>query len=135
MTENMVRTPIPIEVFSTCPQASSTGHESYVQQVTNVSRWSEECGCTGILVYTDNSQLDPWLVSQIIIENTQNLCPLVAVQPAYMHPYTVAKMVSSFGYLYRRRVYLNMVAGGFKNDLAALNDGTPHDQRYTRLIE
>jgi alkanesulfonate monooxygenase len=28
-----------------------------------------------------------------------------------------------------------MVAGGFKNDLAALNDGTPHDQRYTRLVE
>jgi alkanesulfonate monooxygenase len=30
---------------------------------------------------------------------------------------------------------LNMVAGGFKNDLAALNDQTPHDKRYDRLIE
>src|SRR5256886_975014 len=29
----------------------------------------------------------------------------------------------------------NMVAGGFKNDLVALNDTTPHDQRYDRLIE
>jgi len=29
-----------------------------------------------------------------------------------MHPYSVAKMVSSFGYFYRRRIYLNMVAGG-----------------------
>src|SRR5256886_8952232 len=28
-----------------------------------------------------------------------------------------------------------MVAGGFKNDLTALNDTTPHDSRYTRLIE
>jgi len=52
-----------------------------------------------------------------------------------MHPYTVAKMVSSLGHLYRRRVYLNMVAGGFKNDLAALNDLTPHDKRYARLVE
>ena len=33
------------------------------------------------------------------------------------------------------RVYLNMVAGGFKNDLAALNDTTPHDKRYARLVE
>jgi alkanesulfonate monooxygenase len=28
-----------------------------------------------------------------------------------------------------------MLAGGFKNDLLALNDNTPHDQRYARLIE
>src|SRR5262249_35401848 len=33
------------------------------------------------------------------------------------------------------RVYLNMVAGGFKNDLQALNDLTPHDERYARLME
>jgi alkanesulfonate monooxygenase len=52
-----------------------------------------------------------------------------------MHPYTVAKMVTSLAYLYRRRIYLNMVAGGFKNDLTALNDTTPHDKRYQRLTE
>ncbi len=51
-----------------------------------------------------------------------------------MHPRTVAKMVASFGFLYGRRLYLNMVAGGFKN-LLALNDTTPHDKRYVRLIE
>jgi alkanesulfonate monooxygenase len=28
-----------------------------------------------------------------------------------------------------------MVAGGFKNDLVALNDETPHDKRYQRLVE
>ena len=69
------------------------------------------------------------------MQNTKSLCPLVAIQPVYMHPYSVAKMVASFAHLYGRRMYLNMVAGGFKNDLAALNDTTPHDERYTRLIE
>jgi alkanesulfonate monooxygenase len=44
-------------------------------------------------------------------------------------------MVASLGHFYDRQVYLNMVAGGFKNDLLALNDTTPHDQRYDRLIE
>src|SRR5256886_17144316 len=44
-------------------------------------------------------------------------------------------MVASFGHLQERRIYLNMVAGGFKNDLVALNDTTPHDKRYDRLIE
>ncbi|MBV9484224.1 MAG: LLM class flavin-dependent oxidoreductase, partial [Acidobacteria bacterium] len=43
--------------------------------------------------------------------------------------------VTSFATLYGRRLYLNMVAGGFKNDLAALNDATPHDKRYARLTE
>jgi alkanesulfonate monooxygenase len=36
-------------------------------------------------------------------------------------------MVTSFAYLYGRRVFLNMVAGGFRNDLLALADETPHD--------
>jgi alkanesulfonate monooxygenase len=128
------RTP-EIKIFSTSPQSSAVDQESYVQNVIDVARWSEEAGCEGILVYTDNALVDPWQVSQIIIQNTTLLCPLVAVQPAYMHPYSVAKMVTSLGHLYRRSVYLNMVAGGFKHDLEALHDTTPHDKRYARLVE
>jgi alkanesulfonate monooxygenase len=124
-----------VEIFSTCPQFSTDEAGLFLERVANVARWSEVCGCKGILVYSDNSQLDPWLVSQLIIANTKALCPLVAVQPAYMHPYSVAKMVSCFGMLYGRRVYLNMIAGGFKNDLSALNDATSHDKRYLRLSE
>jgi alkanesulfonate monooxygenase len=125
----------PIELFSTCPPSSGAGERSYARRVREVARWSEQSGCTGILVYTDNSLVDPWLVSQMILESTDRLSPLVAIQPTYMHPYSVAKMISSFGFLHHRRIYLNMVAGGFKNDLAALNDTTPHDLRYKRLIE
>jgi alkanesulfonate monooxygenase len=124
-----------IEIFSTTPQSKDFPRETYLQHVIDVATWSEEAGCTAILVYTDNSIVDPWLVSQIIIQNTKKLSPLVAIQPVYMHPYSVAKMVSSLSHLYGRRLFLNMVAGGFKNDLIALNDTTPHDERYTRLIE
>jgi alkanesulfonate monooxygenase len=124
-----------IELFSTCPQSSQVERECYLQHVIEVARWSEEAGCQGILVYTDNSLVDPWLVAQIIIENTQRLCPLIALQPVYLHPFAAAKMISTYGFLYGRRIYLNLVAGGFKNDLIALNDQTPHDKRYDRLIE
>jgi alkanesulfonate monooxygenase len=124
-----------VRIFSTCPQSKDGPREQYLQRVADVARWSEEAGCEGILVYTDNSIADPWLVSQVILQSTTRLAPLVATQPVYMHPYSVAKMVASFGFLYRRRLWLNMVAGGFKNDLAALNDSTPHDKRYQRLIE
>lgn len=123
-----------IQVFSTCPWSATTP-ENYRHRVAQVARWSEDAGCTGILVYTDNSAVDPWLVSQIIVQSTEALCPLVAVQPVYLHPYSVAKMVATYAFLFGRRLFLNMVAGGFKNDLAALNDTTPHDARYERLVE
>jgi alkanesulfonate monooxygenase len=123
-----------LQVFSTCP-SSATTPEHYAERVAQVARWSERAGCTGILIYTDNSIIDPWMVSQIILQNTAALSPLVAIQPIYMHPYSVAKMVSTAGFLYGRRMFLNMVAGGFKNDLLALGDSTPHDSRYQRLTE
>lgn len=126
---------LTVEVFSTCPASSQAIDDRYRDRVAEVASWSEQAGCTGILVYADNSQVDPWLVAQIIMQHTATLCPLVAVQPVYMHPYSVAKMVSSLASLYGRRVYLNMVAGGFRNDLIALHDTAPHDRRYERLVE
>jgi alkanesulfonate monooxygenase len=124
-----------IHLFSTCPQSKDHPRESYLQRVADVARWSEQAGCRGILVYTDNGLVDPWLVAAWIAQHTERLSPLVAVQPAYMHPYAVAKMVASLAHLHGRRTFLNMVAGGFKNDQLALGDATPHDRRYERLVE
>lgn len=124
-----------IEVFATCPQIPQGDTSTYTEDIISVAQWSEKAGCRGILVYTDNEQYDPWTVAQLIIENTETLCPLIAVQPMYMHPYTVAKKISSIAGLYNRRIYLNMVAGGFHNDLLALGDPTEHDKRYERLTE
>ncbi len=126
---------LPVDVFSTAPQSADVEQEAYFKKVVGVARWSEEAGCKGILIYTDNRLVDPWLVAQTVIRSTEALCPLVAIQPIYMHPYSVAKMVSSFAYFYGRRIYLNMVAGGFRTDLLALCDETPHDKRYERLLE
>jgi alkanesulfonate monooxygenase len=44
-------------------------------------------------------------------------------------------MVTSLAHLHGRRIFLNMVAGGFRNDLLALGDPTGHDERYARLVE
>ncbi len=121
-------------MFSTSPSAPNTP-DNFLARVTQTAAWSEKAGCTGILIYADNAQVDPWLIAQAVIQTTRSLCPLVATQPVYMHPFAVAKMISTLGFLYGRRVYLNMIAGGFKNDLTALNDPTPHDRRYERLTE
>jgi alkanesulfonate monooxygenase len=126
----------PIDLYSTCPQSKDyvSGHE-YLGAVTRTARWSDAQGCKGMLIYTDNSLVDPWLLAQRVLECTEHLTPLVAVQPAYMHPYSVAKMVTSLSFLHGRSMALNLVAGGFQNDLAAMGDVTPHDDRYARITE
>jgi alkanesulfonate monooxygenase len=124
-----------LEVFSTCPQSRNSDPGDYARRVAEVARWSEEAGYRGILVYADNGIVDPWLTSQLILESTDALCPLIALQPIYMHPYAAAKMVTTLAYMHGRKICLNMLAGGFKNDLAALADPTPHDDRYVRTSE
>lgn len=124
-----------IQVFTTCPQSKDYAQGDYMWRVQEVSKWSDAAGCTGMLIYSDNSIVDPWLVAQYVINETRRLAPLVAVQPVYMHPYTVAKMVASLGVMHERPIWLNMIAGGFRNDLLALCDPTEHDQRYARLAE
>ncbi len=124
-----------VSVYATCPQSKDIPREEYVARVSEVARWSEAAGCDGILVYTDNGLVDPWLVSQLILQSTERLSPLVAIQPVYMHPYTAATMIASLAFLHGRPVALNMLAGGFRNDLVALGDETPHDERYARTVE
>jgi alkanesulfonate monooxygenase len=124
-----------IELFSTCLPSRNEAPAGYLERVVETARWSDEAGYRGMLVYTDNGLIDPWLISQVVLQHTERLCPLVAIQPGYMHPYTAAKMVSSLAFLHGRQIYLNMVAGGFRNDLRALGDDTPHDERYDRVVE
>src|SRR5256885_9157087 len=124
-----------LQVFTTCPPSYTAAPESYLRDVVTVARWSDAAQCEGMLIYTDNGLVDPWSVAQAVIPPTERLAPLVAVPPIYMHPYAVAKLVATLGFLYGRRVSLNMVAGGFKNDPEALGHPTPHDERYARLVE
>ena len=122
-------------MITTCPQSKDVPRGDYLERVEAVSRWSEDAGCDGMLVYTDNSIADPWLVAQVALRATKTVAPLVAVQPLYMHPAWAAKMVASLANLHGRRVDVNMVAGGFRNDLLSLGDDLEHDRRYDRLVE
>ncbi len=124
-----------MKIYTTCPSSKGFRRSDYLATVTEISRWSDRAGCAGMLVYTDNGLVDPWLVSQVVVQSTEQLNPLVAVQPVYMHPYTAARMIASIAAVHGRSVHLNMVAGGFVNDLRALGDTTEHDDRYTRLVE
>ena len=131
----MTQTDTRFQVFSTCPQSSKFEQHEYLGRVVEISRWCQRYAYDGILVYYDHSLVDPWLVSSEIVKASETVSPLVAVQPTAMPPYSVAKMLTTQSYLYGRRYYLNMIAGGFKGDLQAIGDETPHDRRYDRLQE
>ncbi|HET7596735.1 MAG TPA: LLM class flavin-dependent oxidoreductase [Burkholderiales bacterium] len=123
-----------LQIFSTCPPPSFVSPGDYLERVRSVARRTEEAGCEGLLVPTDHGLVDPWLVSQVVVESSERLAPLIAVQTASMHPYSVARMVSSFAYLHGRRVHLSIEPGSMSGD-AALDDETSEPECAGRLIE
>lgn len=123
-----------ISIYTTCPVAP-IGSLDLRASIRSVAQWTETAGCVGSLIYTDNGLADPWMVAQITVEATRGFVPLVALQPAYEHPFSVARTISSFHQLHRRPVHLNLVAGGFVRDLDAIGANLAHDERYRRLTE
>lgn len=124
-----------ITLFGTCPSSVDEHGADYLERVRDVARWSDHAGYEGLLVFTDNRLVNPWLVAQNIIQATTRLAPLVTVQPAYMHPFTAAKLVADLAYLYRRRIHVNMVVGGLARDLQVIGDTLAHGERYERAVE
>ncbi|GAA4988969.1 LLM class flavin-dependent oxidoreductase [Kitasatospora paranensis] len=122
-----------LRLFATIPPPAQPGR--YREAVRRAARCAEAAGFGGALVYSDNNTVDPWAVAQEVLAATEDFAPLVALQPLYAHPYTVAKTIATFGAVYGRRIALNLVAGGAVGDLAALGDDTAHDDRYARLTE
>ncbi|PON09613.1 LLM class flavin-dependent oxidoreductase [Candidatus Entotheonella serta] len=123
-----------IDVFTISPR--TTDPKAYWTNIENVIDWSEKFDCSGILLFTGNdTYVEPWLAAHTVCTRTINLCPLVAVNPVYMHPFTAAKMISTLAYLYKRKIFLNMVTGTALSYLEALNDHLSHSERYHRLRE
>ncbi|HAC16528.1 MAG TPA: alkanesulfonate monooxygenase [Bacteroidetes bacterium] len=124
-----------IDLFTTTPQSVELTRYQFLKEMKRIPRQSEKYGYKGILVYSDNRLADPWMMTEMILEETTHLLPMIALQPMYMHPYTVAKKIATIGLIYERQIALNLIAGGFVNDLIAIGDHTPHDKRYDRLAE
>lgn len=124
-----------LRLFSTCPESEPVPPREYLHRVRRAARLSEAAGHDALLIQSDNRLLDPWVVAQEVLRATRRLRPIVTVQPLYMHPYAVAKKVTSLARLYGRTPDLSLAAGASRDDLLALDDRTSHDERYERLAE
>ena len=123
-----------IRIFAISPRTRDVN--GYWTDICKVAELSEKYGLTGVLLFTGNdTYLEPWLVTQELLRRTASISPLVAVNPMYMHPFTVAKMVASLVRLYGRKIYLNMVVGTAVSYQRAMGDLLSHDERYDRLRE
>lgn len=123
-----------VRVFAISPRNPDA--DGYWTDICKVAACADKYNFTGILLFTGNdTYLEPWVVAQHILHGTQSLSPLIAVNPIYMHPFTVAKMTASLVRLYGRKIYLNMVTGTSINYQKAMGDDVPHDDRYLRLEE
>jgi len=125
-----------LKLIGTCPPFHpGFTLAQYKEAVRLEASRAERCGLSALLIYSDHSQVDPWLAANILLGESQSISPLVAVQPMYMHPFSVAKMVCSLSTMYRRPVHLNFISGGFPRDLETFCDEASHDQRYARVVE
>jgi alkanesulfonate monooxygenase len=124
-----------LTVYTTMPAWDGSASADYRHTVIEQARWAEEAGCRGALIYSDPGQLEAWAAAQLIVSKTERFIPLIAVNPEYTHPFNVAQMVSTIGFLYQRAVDLNLVSGGFQVHLRKLGCRLDHEQRYERLTE
>lgn len=125
---------MPTRLFTTCPRSADIG--TFKERAEHTFELTEQAGFTGTLIYTGNDvTVEPWFLAQELVRNHPRLSPLVAVNPIYMHPFTVARFISAIATLYRRRCYLNLVAGTSLRDLEALDEELSHDERYQRVRE
>jgi alkanesulfonate monooxygenase SsuD/methylene tetrahydromethanopterin reductase-like flavin-dependent oxidoreductase (luciferase family) len=99
-------TKMKLRVFPAIPRNPDPA--KCIDELMRVARFSDRNGFAGILLFAGNDTLvEPWSIAQHILAHTSESSPLIAVNPIYMHPFTVAKFVSSFALLYHRKVYLN----------------------------
>jgi alkanesulfonate monooxygenase len=121
-------------IFAISPRTREVN--GYWADICKVAALSEKYSLTGVLLFTGNdTYLEPWAVTQEVLRRTTSISPLVAVNPIYMHPFAVAKMIASLVRLYGRKIYLNMVTGTALSHQKAMGDRLSHDERYHRLGE
>lgn len=131
-----------MEILTVCPHHTDVyGQRAdpaapYASLLAAHCAMSERLGASAMLVFDFWQSLDPWVTAQLILSATTALEPVVAVNPALMHPAVAARLVASLSHVYGRRVNLNVVAGAKQSDLDALGVAAgPDEDKYARTAD
>ena len=96
----------------------------YLKQVAQAV---DHLGFTGALLATGAH--DAWTLGASLINETERMKFLIAIQPGMISPTLLAKMAVTFNQFSKGRLLLNVV-GGDKNTLGAYGIHLEHDERY-----
>ena len=131
-----------MEILTVCPHHTDVygpradPAASYPSVLAAHCAMAERLGASAMLVYDFWQSLDPWITAQLIMSATAALEPVVAVNPALIHPAVAARSLAGLSHLYDRRVNLNVVAGAKQGDLAALGVAAgPDEDKYARTAD
>jgi alkanesulfonate monooxygenase len=124
-----------LTIYTSTPWPMGESPDEPFRYLDEMIEWTEELGCGGMLIFSDNTSFDPWIIASRVLEKSHGLVPLIAVNPVYQHPTSVAKSINSIASSSGRQVGLNLVTGGFSRHLKEMGCKLDHRQRYDRLAE
>lgn len=125
----------PINLYSEISCLIDGTAENSYESIEIRAKLSEKYNFKGALIYYFHFALDPWVVATKVLQSTEQLIPLVAVQPYSIPPVTLAKTISSIAALYGRKISLNLITGANDNELLSVKELTNPEQKYDRLKE
>lgn len=111
--------------------------ESTLEYMIQVAQTAEQAGFEFALIPTGNSCIDAWIVGSALAAQTRTLKPLVAMRPGLIAPVLAARMGASLDRISGGRALINVVSGGYPDDLRVTGDPLyhDHDARYDRTRE
>lgn len=109
--------------------------EATLDYLVQVAKAAEDAGFNFALIPVGTTCQDAWLVAGMVGARTERLKFLVAMRPGFVAPTLATKMSNTLDQALKGRVLINVVTGGFPQELAADGDFTDHDERYVRTQE
>ncbi|NKB88600.1 MAG: LLM class flavin-dependent oxidoreductase [Acidobacteria bacterium] len=122
-----------LHLISSTPQCDTS--KDQISTVRRAAHWAESAGHDALLVGTDTGPADPWALANLVLDETEQLVPVVAVQPAMEHPYAVARRISTLHRLHGRAPHIELGARAGARDLVSVGDRAPAEARHVRLLE
>jgi alkanesulfonate monooxygenase len=100
-----------------------------------VAHAAESAGFDYALVPVATECWEAWITTAMLAARTTRLKLLCAARPGLIAPTVMAKMVATFDQLSGGRVYVNLIAGGGVEEMAADGVFFDHDERYEVMDE
>lgn len=123
------------DIFCNVSNIDYTKSQQYKDDVLSIVNSAEAYNFNGVLSHFNNLTVDPFILASTILNNTNNICPIIACLPSYSDPVSTAKKVKSLISLYGKKVNLNMITGASKTELDQISEHLDHNERYERLEE